>query len=172
VAGQAWGAVRHKGKGTNMLRRGFFGWLASLMGIGAAATSPSEARSSSEPTPWIEPPELPVTDAAIRATCRRLSHASGALSDIMTLVTSCVPRDASPEVRRLAEGVLRRILASADHVRSAPSYYIHGWEETAWRDYLDGGAKGCAEDRPCLDAAKQYAEHARWSWIWELRSRY
>lgn len=86
-------------------------------------------------------------------TEKRLSQASGALSDIQILVTSCVNREAPKETQELAETILLRILCSADQARTKPSFYIHVWEKKAWERYL----KACASDMPCINVSKELA---------------
>jgi hypothetical protein len=83
----------------------------------------------------------------------QLSHASGALSDIQIIVTSCVPKDANGKLKEIASAVLQRILCSANKVHSKPSWYIHDWEKELWKKYLNGDFKACATDIPCIQEA-------------------
>lgn len=86
----------------------------------------------------------------------RLAQASGALSDILNLVTDSVPAvDASPELVEMCEFILGRILTSADRPRNKPGWYRHGWERKRWEKYLSGETKACAHpETACLEWAK------------------
>lgn len=85
----------------------------------------------------------------------KLAHASGALSEIYTLVTSCVAIDAPIEVHELAEAVASRILSSAHKVHSAPAWFVHGWEERLWAEFESGKIHACGTDKPCNRIATQ-----------------
>lgn len=87
----------------------------------------------------------------------RLAHASGALNDIQTLVTSCVAHDASDDAKKLARNVLRRILNSADQVRSRPSWYVHEYESELFESYMSGALRACSSDIACIREAKRLA---------------
>jgi len=89
----------------------------------------------------------------------RLSHASGALSDINIIITSCVGKaETRPQkVDEVCSSVLQRILCSADVVRQKPSWYIHDWEKELWEKYLSGELKACASDNPTIEEAKRYS---------------
>jgi len=117
----------------------------------------------------------------IAALNDRNSHASGALSDILTLVTDGLPKMESEESRlrdvehledyefptsireyvelhKVAEAVLSRILCSADRVRSTPSYFRHEWEEKLWAGYLGKRIDACATREPCLTVAGKLSD--------------
>jgi len=86
----------------------------------------------------------------------RLSHANGALGDIMVLCTSCVPKNPSQEeLVNIMSAIHQRILCSASKEQSPPSYFRHEWERKHWEAYLNGQTKACATDRPCIEVAKE-----------------
>lgn len=85
----------------------------------------------------------------------RLSHASGALSDIQHLVTSCVDKNANEHTKEIASAVLSRILCSADRVRNKPSWYIHDYERELFEKYLNGETKACASNNSCIEEARE-----------------
>lgn len=117
----------------------------------------------------------------IAALNERSAQSSGALSDIITLITDCLPKTETEESRlrdvtnvedydfpttiseyvelhKVAEAVLSRILSSADRVRSAPSYFRHEWEEKLWAAYLGRRINACASQEPCVKLAGQLSD--------------
>lgn len=85
-----------------------------------------------------------------------LGQANGALSDISTIVTSCVGADDPSRVHAIAEAVHGRILASASAVWDEPSWYRHHWEEEQFRRYLAGDIKACASEISSSELARSY----------------
>jgi hypothetical protein len=81
----------------------------------------------------------------------RLSQASGALSDIEVLVTSCV---ASADDSRIPKAVLDRILSSAHKVHRRPSWFRFPWEKDLWEKYERGGINACGHTGACCDVAQ------------------
>jgi len=83
---------------------------------------------------------------------KRLSQASGALNDIMTLLTSCVMKgDDATKLESVISACHRRILESTDRPRKRPSWFRHTWEKTDWEDYDDhligaAGSDGSAKN--------------------------
>jgi hypothetical protein len=116
----------------------------------------------------------------IAALNERSAQSSGALSDIITLVTDCLPKTQTEdsrladcgsedydmpttlaeyvELHKIAEAVLSRIMCSADRVRSAPSYFRHDWEEKLWSDYLGRRIDACASRIPCMTLAGRLSD--------------
>lgn len=84
----------------------------------------------------------------------RLSHASGALSDIQSIATDCV-KSSDAASAAIGEAILNRILCSADMVRNPPRRYCHAWEQMLWEKYLSGELKACASDNPCRMEAEE-----------------
>ncbi len=87
---------------------------------------------------------------------KRLGHANGALEDIKTLITSCIGKDADPELQETAAAVLNRILSSASRVWDKPGWYRHEWEEKEWERYLSGEMKACASESASKDVAASF----------------
>jgi hypothetical protein len=116
-----------------------------------------------EVTIKVDAPEKTKRDLAEWKTraemnAERAAHANGALSDIITLVTSCVAKDCSQETRTVAENVLDRILCSASMVHVKPSWYVHDWERDLYEKYLNRQTKACTSDAPSIDEASVLVE--------------
>lgn len=102
----------------------------------------------------------------IAALNESLAQARGALSEVSTIVTSCVPVDVCAdnqpkdqegyefpmsvpehqELHKIAEAVLNRILCSGDTNRSGPTWYRFPWEEKLWKAYNADLIGACASE--------------------------
>ena len=123
----------------------------------------------------------------IAALNERSAQSSGALSDIITLVTDCLPKTEAEssrladvqnvedydfptticeyvELHKIAEAVLSRILSSADRVRSEPSFFRHPWEEKLWAGYKGRRIDACASEKPCLTLAAELSDR-----VWHIQ---
>jgi hypothetical protein len=85
----------------------------------------------------------------------RFSQASGALSDIKILVTSCVSRNCDLKTRNIASSVLGRILSSAHDVHRKPNWYIHDFEKEIHERYESGTLNACSYDESSKSVAQK-----------------
>jgi hypothetical protein len=93
--------------------------------------------------------------AEVEAMQDRIAAANGALSDIVVIVTSCVPVKGDAETKKIAESVLHRILSSSCGPSSPPSWFRHAWEERLWGEHERGEIRACAHpDESARDRAK------------------
>lgn len=76
----------------------------------------------------------------VAALKERLAEASAALQKIETKIVA-IPKEAAPEVHKLAGEVLQEVLNAADQVRTKESGFVHGWEAEAYKLYIAGKAQ-------------------------------
>ena len=120
--------------------------------------------------------------AEIGALNNQRSAACGALSDILGLVTDCVPVPVlmknkagenllddydrpgeipeHQELHKIAKAVLERVLSAGDTARTGPSFFRHDWESKAWNDYNALRINACATERPAATVGRERSHTA------------
>jgi len=114
--------------------------------------------------------------AEIGALNNQRSAACGALSDILGLVTDCVPVPVvmknkagenlledydrpgeipeHQELHKIAKAVLERVLSAGDTARTGPRWFRHDWEKKAWDDYNSLRVNACASIWPAATVGR------------------